>query len=380
MMRVMHVIPSMTVSYGGPSHALAMLVESLKNEHVDCEIAAVGSAGNVNVSCDVPVHYFESTWPHLFYFSNRLGHWLDEHVRNYDLIHVHSMFSFPSIAACRAARKNGVPYIVRPFGTLDAISRKQHSLRKLCSYHLIERANLSGASRIQVTSMKELRELNGLGFYDKCDMIPLGIKVDEGLRKKSQQPELFPHGETGSKVVLSLSRINPRKGIEILIQAMAKICRERSDVLLVIAGTGEEDYVASLKTLCAENNIEDKVIWFGEVSGARKQELLLRADIFTLISHGESFGLSVVEAMAAGIPVVISDQVAICDEISAAGAGLVVKRDFDDVAGSILQLLRDETIRKNTSAAGIRLVHEKYEIISSAKRVAEMYASVKGRL
>lgn len=377
-MRVLHVIPSMTVSYGGPSHALAVLTEALKKEGIDCDIAAVGSEEDLNVSCPASIRFFKSTWPHFFYFSNKLRVWLDKHVNNYDLVHVHSMFSFPSIVACRAALRHGTPYIIRPFGTLDAISRQQHLFRKMISYQFLEKANLRSAARIQVTSMRELRELNGLGFHGKCALIPLGLELDRTGSESSTQSELFPEGDADSKVIVSLSRINPRKGIDILIQAMARICRDRKDVFLVIAGTGDPAYVSYLKALCSKMKIERHVIWHGEASGERKKSLLSRADVFALISHGESFGLSVVEALSAGAPVVISDQVAICDEVSAAGAGVVVKRDPKDVADAIVQLLVNDSMRRNAIACGIQLVREKYDIANSAKRVAEMYAAVRG--
>ena len=336
-LKVLHVIPSISPRRGGPSQAAIEMVNALRLRHVDASILTTNDdceslltdlpIGDWTTYAGVPVLAFPRWNPPIgvlkeYIISSRLNKWLPKNICNFDLIHVHALFSYPSTVAMMHARRARIPYLLRTIGQLSPWSLAQSKLRKQLMLKLVERRNLDSASLLHFTTTRERDEcFIAFGQSFPSLVLPLGVR----------QSSLLP--ETKSKTeglrLLFLSRIHPKKQLEVLLKALALFQSDYPQGIwqLDIAGSGEPAYVATLQKLAGQLNLSHRCRWLGHVQGDAKTSLLQQADWFLLPSAAENFGIAVVEAMAAGTPVIISPQVAVADLIVGAGAGLVCPSD-----------------------------------------------------
>ena len=280
-----------------------------------------------------------------YQMSIPLTRWLRKHVCEFDLVHIHALFSYASVAAACFAKSAGVPYVVRPLGTLNQWGmRNRHRLLKKMSFGLIESRILRGAARVQFTSEQEALEARLLGVDHNAIVIanpversPLGV-TPGGFR--------LAHPELDNRtIVLFLSRLDAKKGLDLLLPAFASVRRKHPDAILVIAGDGDAIFVADLKEQARRLGIDSEIIWAGFLQGETKNAVLADADVFVLPSYSENFGVAVVEAMGAGIPVIVSDQVGIHREVSEAEAGLVVQCVPEQLEIALTKMIADRQLR-----------------------------------
>jgi glycosyltransferase involved in cell wall biosynthesis len=321
-MRVLHVIPSVSERSGGPAAAIVPMCRALRGHGIDVLVATTSDGFSRNEMDQegeykgVPAKFFPVQFGDSFKYSRPFAAWLATNVREFDLVHVHAVFNHASVAAAAACRNAGVPYVVRPLGTLDPWSMKQKPVRKRIFWTLMGKSMLQRSAAVHYTADAEKDATEKYLGLNHGRVIPLGVeaKPDLGVLKSAVYP-LNPY-------LLSLSRLAPKKGLDVLIEAF-KSC-ERGLWRLVIAGDGPAEYVSFLKekALGSEN-----IVFTGWVEGERKEELLRGASLFVLASYQENFGLSVLEAMAHGVPVVVTPEVNLAREIGAAKAGWVFKRE-----------------------------------------------------
>ena len=336
-LKVLHVIPSISPRRGGPSQAAIEMVNALRLRHVDASILTTNDdceslltdlpIGGWTSYCGVPVLAFPRWNPPIrvlkeYIFSSRLNRWFPGNIRNFDIIHVHALFSYPSTVAMMHARRARIPYLLRTIGQLSPWSLAQSKLRKQLMLKLVERRNLDSASLLHFTTTRERDEcFTAFGQSFPSLVLPLGVRLPSPLPAiKSKSDGLR---------LLFLSRLHPKKQLEVLLKGLALFQSDNPQAIwqLDIAGTGEPAYLASLQKLAIQLNLSHRCRWLGHVQGDAKTSLLQQADWFLLPSAAENFGIAVVEAMAAGTPVIVSPQVAVADLIVAAGAGLVCPSD-----------------------------------------------------
>jgi glycosyltransferase involved in cell wall biosynthesis len=302
-------------------------------------------------------------------FSWPLTRWLARHVREFDLVHIHALFSYAALPAALLARRAGVPYIVRPLGTLNrwGIENRRPWLKKL-SFRILESRILASAAGIHYTSEQELVEAGELGVSAHPLIIPNAVELPVG-----QASGPVP---SDRKVILFLSRIDPKKGLDLLLEAFVRVRSRCPDALLVLAGTGDPTWVAALKNTADRLGIAANVIWAGFLSGDDKWAALTTADVFVLPSYSENFGIALVEALACGCPVVLSDQVGIHREITRAEAGLVTPCRVEELAAAILNVLTDAALRRRMSENGVRLARQQFSLEAVSRQLAAAYAAV----
>jgi glycosyltransferase involved in cell wall biosynthesis len=344
-MRVLHVIPSIGLARGGPSVVVRTLAQAQAEQGIQVHVAATDDDGPDRRGIPPQLPYTErqvTYWifprqTRYYLFSFPLTRWLMKHVSEYDVVHIHALFSYSSVAAAVAASMAGVPYIVRPLGTLSAWSMKNRRrwLKRL-SFRLIESRILRAAAAVHYTSTQELTEAENLCIHHRGVMIPNPVSLE--LIKSRPR---FANTNEQRKGVLFLSRLDPKKGLDLLLPAFAEVRARFPEVVLVIAGEGEPAFVAALKLHAQSLGLDRPVSWVGFLQGEPKRAALEEADVFVLPSYSENFGVSVVEAMAAGLPVVISDQVGIHQEIESAQAGLVTTCDVKSLARALTEVLGD---------------------------------------
>jgi glycosyltransferase involved in cell wall biosynthesis len=255
--------------------------------------------------------------------------------------------------------------------------RQRRPWLKRLSFQLIERQILNRAAAVHFTSQQERQEAAELGMNERGMVLPMGIDLDAfgRLPAPGWLQERAPH-LAGRKVVLFLSRLDPKKGLDILLPAFAKVRAQRSDVALIIAGDGEGGFVSGLHAEAVRLGIDADVFWAGFLDGAEKLAAFAAADLFVLPSYSENFGVAAVEAMACGLPVIISNRVGIHGEVAAAGAGLVVPCQMEAVAAAMLLLIADLNIRRNLALSAKRLAWNQFSLQTMTARLVELYTEV----
>jgi glycosyltransferase involved in cell wall biosynthesis len=340
-MKVLHVIPSVSERSGGPATAIVPMCRALREQGIDVVLLAT-SQGLTQMNTDrgvykgVPARFFPIQLGASFKYSRPLAFWLNENVRDFDVVHIHAVFNHASVAAASACRKAGVPYVVRPLGTLDPWSMNQKAGRKRIFWTLVGKKMLHGSAAVHYTAAGEKTATEDYLGINHGRVIPLGVEVN-GFSQTKKLADHFP-ALAGRSYVLLLSRLDPKKNVEVLIEAFRSL---RNDSWrLVIAGDGPREYVETLMQKAAGS---EKIIFTGWVDGEQKEVLFREAALFALPSRHENFGLSVMEAMARGVPVLVSPHVNLAREIEAANAGWVV--DIDDLNAGLAAVLENETER-----------------------------------
>ncbi len=307
--------------------------------------------------------------PEQWSFSWPLTRWVFQHAADYDLMHVHALFAYPTLAACTAARRRGVPYVLQPHGMLDPWALQFRGWKKGPYLRLIERRNLIGAAAVHATSRLEERGIQALGLPLRLATIPVGIDVPEWVCERE------PVRADNLTNVLFLSRLHPKKGLETLIEAVANLDR-RLPFRLVVAGDGEARFKSRLDDIVKTRGVSDRVRFVGFVSGDEKRRLLAQTEVFVLPSHSENFGVAVAEAMAASIPVVVSDRVGLAASVEQAGAGLVVPTDAGALVAALGELLGDPDKRRRMGAAGRAYVEKELSWPRVAGQLVRLYEEI----
>lgn len=364
-MRVLHVIPSIGPARGGPSAAVRLMASACARAGLRVDVASTND--NDRALLDVPLGVpVESEGARYFHFardmhpytvSRDLAAWVRKSVTDYDIVHIHALFSYASTVSARAARRRGVPYILRPLGTLAHYGMAQHPFLKAISWRLFESGMIAHAAAIHFTSEAERSEARRL-MPMNGEVVPLGIDV-------SSYAVSVPKG--GTLQLLFLSRIHPKKKLELVLRAMGEV----PGVTMVVAGAGDSGYVAELMQLAAELGLGDRVEWAGHVEGEAKTRALANADAFVLSSFNENFGIAVVEALASGLPVIVSGGVAIHREVEIAEAGLIA--DDEAAAVQAMRVLMNAEVRRRMSANARMLAERSFSIDAMATGLIGMY-------
>jgi glycosyltransferase involved in cell wall biosynthesis len=309
-------------------------------------------------------------------FSPALAIWLFRHIRDYEVIHIHALFSFSSVAAAWAARWRGVPYIVRPLGTLTryGVTRRRPLLKRL-SMSLIEAPILSSAAAVHFTAEEEQREAEQLGIRFQSVVIPLGVDAFQPGGVPETKGSHGP-GDANDFNVLFLSRLDPKKNLEGLIRAIGILDDQGVAVNLLIAGQGEESYVDTLRDLTADVGIKARVKWLGHVEGADKSNAFSAAAVFALPSFSENFGIAAAEALSAGLPCVLGEGVAIARQVVDYKAGLAVKTTPESIAEAILYYQRSPEAVKKASLAATSLAEAEFSVMAMGRRLKQLYDAV----
>ena len=387
MMKILHVIANLAPRYGGPVKVCLELCEQLtkRGNHVSIFTTNLDfPEGLIDVSIHkrvqksgVEIQYFPVQFRPWVY-SHGLGKELRIRLKTFDIVHIHGLYRYPQAIAAHYARKYVVPYVVCPHGSLDPFlynNRRNRYVKRIYE-RLIEFRNLNRASAIHFTTEEE-RQLTG--FLDmKADavIIPNGIFPD---RYKTLPPKgsfRKKHGFYDERIILHLGRINFKKGLDLLVKAFSRVAGRCDDCVLVIAGPDNEGYSAMVRQWIREEGIEERVLFPGMLHGVEVLEALVDADVFALPSYTENFGIGVVEAMACGVPVAISDKVNIWREVAESGAGKVAPCDADRFMGIMLELLDNPEAARQIGKKGKTLVKERYQWSKVAVAMEHAYRSI----
>lgn len=303
---------------------------------------------DVNDVDGVGVQYFPVRQPRRLYYSPELAGALERRVAEFDVLHLHSAFLYPTLKAARCATKKGVPYILSPRGMLvkDLIKRR-NSLLKNAWIALFERRTVEQAAAVHVTSSLEAEEIQKFRFSlpPFCE-IPNGVEI----------PSLESHTVREPNTLLFLGRLDWKKGIERLISAMVEL----DDTRLIIAGNDEVGYTSRLMALSERLGVSQRVDFVGPVAGNEKWRLYRRASVFVLPSYSENLANSVLEAMAMECPVVVTPEVGLAEVVERYGTGVVTAGEPVGLANAIRTVLEDPERALMMGRKGRAIVEERY--------------------
>ncbi|MEG4348828.1 hormogonium polysaccharide biosynthesis glycosyltransferase HpsP [Microcoleus sp. LAD1_D3] len=387
-MRIIQIIPSISLVYGGPSQMVLGLSAALASRGIDLTIITTDSNGDIGQHpLDVPLNqpiqqngyqiiYFRCYPWRRYKFSFSLLQWLNENARQFDLAHIHAIFSPVTTFAAAIARYRQLPYIIRPCGMLDPADLQKKKRLKQIYAAVLERPNLAGAAAIHFTSKEEAKisERFGLDCTGKIPVardlvIPLGVTA--GLFPKKLRESQVP-------IILFMSRIEPKKGLDLLIPALESILGSGIEFHFILAGSNPQDadYEIKIKVQIQNSLLAKYTTITGFVSGDLKIELLTNADLFVLPSYYENFGIAVAEAMAAGVPVAISDRIHIAEDIQQAEAGWVGPLEVGAIANSIKSALLNPQERQRRGLNGQEYAKKHYNWEAIAQQTIDAYQQI----
>lgn len=387
-MRILHVVPTYlpAVRYGGPIasvHGLCRALAAAGHEVGVCT-TSIDGPGDSPVPHGVPValegvevRYFPSPLLRRLCWSPAMGRALPALTRDADVVHLHSIFLWPTWAAARAARRRGVPYVLSPRGMLEkALVRRRSRRVKSAWLALVERRNLERAAAVHFTSERERREAARFGFrFRREAVLPNGVD----LPGETPTPAGPPSGAVDAALadpvpyVLFLGRISWKKGIDRLVRALARV----EGVRLVVAGNDDEGLWPSLASSIRAQGLEGRVTAVGTVREEEKRRLFAGALALVAPSYSENFGNVVLEAMAAGVAVVVTPEVGSAEIVEREQAGVVVGGDPAALAAALTALARDPGLRAQFGRRG-RAAAARLTWAAVASRMAELYTDLRG--
>ncbi|HWS99665.1 MAG TPA: glycosyltransferase [Pyrinomonadaceae bacterium] len=356
-MKVLHVIPAVAARYGGPSRAVFEMCGAVAERGMKVLVATTDAdgPGRLAVETGTPFMYegvetifFARRLSERFGYSRGLARWLKLNAGGFDVAHIHAVFSHPCVAAARACRLSRVPYVVRPLGSLDPWSMKQKPWRKRLLWHAAAGRMLREAAAVHYTTLEERRLAESTLGLTGGVVIPLGVEAGDAAAGDfwHRNPALG-----NGPYVLALTRLHPKKNLESLIAAFLSLSA-RGDFAgwrLIVAGDGEDDYVARLKR-CAAGS--PRIVFTGWLGGEDKALALRGAELLALPSRQENFGLCVAEALARGVPVLVSRQVNLAAEIEEARAGWVTGMEQHELERALAEAMSDANERERRGRAG----------------------------
>lgn len=367
-MKVLHVAPSLAQSYGGPTLSLMGYAAAAAKCGMAVTVAAPdpGEAERETLETKLggrPL-LFSSFGSGAFATSPALVEWVHDNASRYDVVHTHGLFNPISSLSTRAAIRRGAAVIIRPFGTLSRYTF-EHRRRALKRAWLaaLERSNLRNAAGLHFTTETERNEAawHGIDFSGRAHVVPPPLDVESSVTQR--RPDADP-------LVFYLGRLNPVKNIEALILAWPEVRGSEPRAQLVVAGDGDGAYRKRLESRATGDS---SIRFSGFVSGSEKTDLLSRAAVCVLPSLHENFGMAVVEAIAAGVPVVISPHVQLASVIEEENLGIVVETTPELLAQAIVKTIRDESLRGRVERDGPDTVRRRFSSALTGERLEKMY-------
>ncbi len=295
-------------------------------------------------------------------------------IHKFDVVHLHEYRTFQNIVAHHYAKKHGVPYVLQAHGSLPRIMSKKRLKQvydNLWGYRL-----LRDASRVIAVTKTEAEQYQSIGVSgDKIEIIPHGLdlSVFDNLPERGEFRAKYGLS-ADQRLILYLGRIHKIKGLDLLTKAFTDLSKALSDVKLVIVGP-DNGYLPSLKKLITDLEISDRVLFTGPLYGQEKLRAYVDADVYVLPSYYEIFSITVLEACACGIPVIVTDRCGLADVIDGQ-AGLVVPYDKEQIQHALRRMLGNDKLRREFGEKGKSLVQEKFNWGKIVEQIERVYNDI----
>lgn len=370
-MKILHVVPTYfpAVRYGGPIYSIHRLCSELVALGHDVSVITTSvdggrdleiGDGECRIIDGVKIRYFKSRYGRRLYYAPSMEADLKKHVSEYDIIHLHSIFLWPTYCAAKISRKAGVPYLLAPRGMLvKKLIRKKGFFRKFFWLSIIEKRNLIHARCIHATSELEKNDILEFKYnFKDLRVIPNGVDLQGWDRNRGAKNEL-----------LYLGRLSWKKNIDVLIRALQWL----PSVTLNIAGNDDEGHLAYLVRVAEDCGVRNRVFFKGYLTGDEKLHALSSASMLVLPSINENFGNVVLEALSVGTPVAVSHGVGLASEVERENVGIVISVEPEEMAKEIYSLISNKNKLREMGLRGIDLINRKYDWKIVAEKTVETY-------
>lgn len=348
-LRILHVISSVNPRGGGPIEGLLQMASINRGFGHEIEVACLDdpSADWVH-RCPLPCYALGPGRLGQYRYSSLLVPWLRANRLRYDAVIINGIWQYHAFAVWRALHGTDTPYLVYTHGMLDPWFKRRYPLKHLKKWLFwpwAEYRVLRDAASVLFTSEDERRLARQSFWLYRCREVVVnygtaGPAKEDSAQERAAFLSLFPQ-LAHTRNLLFLGRLHEKKGVDLLLEALAAVRQSSPSLVegvrLVMAGPANDDYGQRMRRLATRLGLDDITVWTGMVSGTTKWGAFRCADAFVLPSHQENFGISVAEALACDVPVLISKQVNIWREVRESNAGLV---EDDTLAGTTL-LLRE---------------------------------------
>jgi glycosyltransferase involved in cell wall biosynthesis len=377
-LRILQIIPTYfpAVRYGGPIRSVHALSKGLvdRGHEVHVFTSTMDGPNDLPQTREAPtpidgvqVTYFPVPALRRLCWCPAMRAELFKVAPGFDVMHLHSVFRWPTWAAARVAYSAGLPYLLSPRGMLgEAVIRRKSRFAKSAWIRLIEQRTLEQASGLHVTSELEAAEIKALRLR-----LPPIVCVPNGVSWPEQYAPLPDVSWASQPYALFLSRIDWKKGLDRLIEAWKWV----PDLTLIVAGNDEEGYWNKLEKLLDHHQVRNRIRFVGPIPDAQKWALYANAKMFVLPSYSENFGNVVAEAMAMGCPVVITPEVGLSSLVSQTGSGVVADGAPRAFAQAVGALLKNPSLLRHMSERG-RCAARSLSWPSAASRMEELYLKI----
>jgi glycosyltransferase involved in cell wall biosynthesis len=381
-LKVLVVVPALSPVYGGPSFSSIGLAEALGRRGLRVDVVTTNAAGPHDLPVE-PYQWFDESTYRLQYFprwtrfeaklSPALMRWLFRHVADYDIVHGMSVFNFPSYAYCEACRWREVPHIVHPQGMFEPWAMSNKGWKKRAYFRWLNEPQLQSANVIHCLTSHEAESIAALGVRVPKVIVPNGIAFDS-MVKGDTSSFLRRYPQLANKTrLLFLHRIDPKKGLDILAQSFGRLHNRFPNAHLIIAGPDPTGYWSTASAFF--ESCASAVTYTGMLTGQEKADALAAADLFVAPSYSEGFSMSVLEAMAAGLPSVITTG---CNfpEAAKANVALEVPIDATAFAEALSSLIENLPVAREMGKRAREFIFQNYTWDQAAKKTHEVYTAI----
>ncbi|WP_375467429.1 glycosyltransferase [uncultured Nostoc sp.] len=385
-LKILHYIPVYAPAwqFGGPVLSVSQLCEGLAalGHQVEVFTSNAGLNNQPELSLNQPVirngvkvTYFQQK-PGIGIYCPGMEQAVTARAREFDIIHITGVWQRTSGAACKAAKNQGVPYIVSPRGALGPYSWQQKTAKKILYYLWQERFNMTNAAGIHYTSKQELQECHWLKLPGKSFIVPNGLNT-EFWQPALEAAKAWRKSQNLSEddfILLNVGRLHHKKGLDLLPQALAPL--RHLNWRMVFVGGDDDGTKAKLQQQFQSANLLDKVIFIERCEPKKLPAIYSAANLFVLPSRHENFGNVVVESLACGCPVLISDKVGLHDEVAEGGVGWVRSRVASDWTEAIGELIQFPSKMQEVISASKQCVESTYSIKKTTLQMASYYLEI----
>lgn len=379
-MRVLQVSPYYWPAreWGGPAKSIALLGSALQKAGIEVRVVTTTTRGDCLLPSlergrhqimGVNVAYHGAFGPRRYFFSPGLALDAGRDLSRVDLVHIHGLWTFPTLAVGSLCRSMSIPYVISPRGALQPWALRQKSSKKSAYFSLFERRTLQAAAMVHFTTEQERDESRSVLGSERSFVVPNCIELDAF----SGVP---PERDAGQLNLLIIGRIHPVKGFDVILPALKRAVGVRRGIVLRIAGADEAGYRKRVEELAEELGIIPNVTFLGDLDRQELAGELARCQIVVVPSYQENFGMAAAEAMASGRAVIVSDRVSISQEIERAGAGVVVSLNPEAFCNAILDLAASPRRRRELAKAGREFVERSFSLAAVGGKMAFEYESI----
>ncbi|HYO50148.1 MAG TPA: glycosyltransferase [Chloroflexia bacterium] len=387
-LRILHVTPIYEPAYvyGGPARSLPMLCRSLVR--AGAQVTVLTTNANGATELDVPLGqpvdlggvetlYYPRRSPRGLCYSPELAKACEARVKGFDLVHTTGMWTYPPVRAASISRRRGKPYVVSPRGMLMKWEMSHKAWKKRLYFYAVEYGRLKRSAGIHCTTRAEKDALRRFGMAARGFVVANGLDTAEfeqlPARGRLRERLGIPHD---AQVLLFMGRLHPKKGIEETLAAFKQLAAKYPNLHLILSGPDEGGYTATVGRWAAQAGVAGRVHLTGKLQDTERLAAFRDADVFVLLSHSENFGMGVAEAMACGLPVVVSEEVGISSWVARSNAGFITRRDPEAAAQALAALLDHPEEAHAMGERGKRLVASEFSADAVGRQMLAKYEEI----